>query len=116
MVAPPTVAHMQATYSGSYKQQLPIDVLAVVLQHVDQSHRLCSCALVSQSWRQAANLATSAVQHTAQQQPVDFDSLSAWLQYNAYVSEMQTLHIQLKSETGTNPDASCGYLLQNSSS
>lgn len=75
----------------------PVDLLARVLQHVEQSQRLRCCALVSTKWRHAANLATRSASVTADTQQ-RFDSLSAWLNSDRNAcSKLQCIQVAYKS-------------------
>lgn len=55
---------------------LSTDLLVKVLQYVDQRQRLCSCALVCQTWKAAATAATTSI--TAQLQASTAPSLQRW--------------------------------------
>lgn len=80
---------------GSADLQVPLDVLAVVLQHVQQRPRLRCCALVNKKWHQAANMATSDIKHRAGIEQ-GLDSLSVWLANNQYGSSVQSIQVQAK--------------------
>lgn len=75
----------------SGQQDLPLELLAAVLQHLQQKDRLTSCALVNKIWREAANMATTKLScFTAQK---GFDSLLLWFGKNKYASRIREIFV-----------------------
>jgi hypothetical protein len=67
-------------------QFLPQNVLVRVLQHVKQSQRLTSCALVSTAWAEAAAMATSDIYSRTR----DSERFMPWLQHHgSHVTSFQ---------------------------
>ena len=67
------------TISPAHTMQfLPQNVLVLVLQHVEQSQRLTSCALVSTAWAEAAAMATSDICSRTR----DSERFMPWLQHH----------------------------------
>lgn len=80
----------QVLRSSGDSQCLPLDLLAEVLRHVEQSDRLTCCALVSKTWRQAATIATQWVAFYLDAEK-GLDSLSAWLVSNKYANSIRCI-------------------------
>lgn len=95
-----TTVHVLQVRCGTSILALPLDLLAEVLQHLDQRDRLICCALVSKSWHQAANIATSWVEidleAAAGQGLAQTGSLSAWLRSNKYASNIRYIRVWQK--------------------
>lgn len=70
---------------------LPLEVLAGLLQSVQQRDRLGNCALVIKGWRQAANMATTDLYCSAGRE--GYDSLLAWLNNNEYASQVLRMYV-----------------------
>ena len=71
---------------------LPSEVLVHVLQHVPLRDRLCSCALVQQSWRHAAAAATHSIQ-LQNSTPARCSQLLDWLPQHG----QQVLHLDVQA-------------------
>lgn len=96
------MGHEQGMYSGPCGSgtgisELPVEMLAGVLQHVPQRDRLTCCAVVNRKWRHATIMATSSVQYAADIEQ-GFNNLSAWLCSNAHL--MQSIQVEQKKRDG----------------
>lgn len=81
---------LQINTSSDHKD-LPLELLAAVLQHLRQKDRLAASALVNKTWREAANMATTELScFTAQK---DFDSLLMWLKANKHASRIREIFV-----------------------
>uniref|UniRef100_A0A383VHK8 F-box domain-containing protein n=1 Tax=Tetradesmus obliquus TaxID=3088 RepID=A0A383VHK8_TETOB len=67
-----------ATHAAPPAARLPCDLLAAVLQRLEQHQRLGPCSLVSRAWRDAAAAATSSLAAVVRG-PATMRSLSSWL-------------------------------------
>ena len=76
--------------------QLPLQLLAQVLQHVDLGERLGSCAFVCSTWHAAAIAATRSVTvHPGggHDVPIRFASLHAWLLKHGQAAAIGSLNV-----------------------
>lgn len=83
---------MQVACSREGIHGLPVDLLAEVLQHVEQTERLGCCSLVCKIWQQAAKLATSKVEFTFDAEQ-GLGSLTAWLKSNKFLNKLTSIII-----------------------
>ncbi|WIA34986.1 hypothetical protein OEZ86_013266 [Tetradesmus obliquus] len=67
-----------AAHAAPPAARLPCDLLAAVLQRLEQPQRLGPCSLVSRAWRDAAAAATSSLAAVVRG-PATMRSLSSWL-------------------------------------
>lgn len=79
--------------NGHGSHDLPLDLLPGVLQHVNQTDRLCRCAVVSRKWYHAVNMASTSISCILNTRK-DFEGLSAWLCSNNYANKINTVEAQ----------------------
>ena len=83
---------MQITASIS---QLPLQLLAEVLQHVDLKERLSSCALVCSMWHAAAVAATRSISISTwcSREQAKYNGLHAWLLKHGQAAAIHSLDV-----------------------
>lgn len=96
---------MQVTPKATGFQNLGLELLAQVLEHVPQDYRLYDCAVVCKTWRQAANMATSTASSTLRccTDQDGLNSLTAWLRRNSSTGKLSSITVGITSEYDVKP-------------
>ena len=74
--------------------QLPLQLLAEVLQHVEPCERLDSCTLVCSTWHAAVIAATTSISTTLAYAAEKYSALHAWLLRHGLAAAVESLHVK----------------------